>query len=148
MHETVRPVDELGNVLPHDDPRIENDDWILRKIDPDKHIVYDPKSPTNYRVSSAAFSESSRNRSRHGGMSIQIEKLVVDVVSLVGSGWGLLRIHVGSLRGQPYLVGSEPLPGDVAHGNVWHPPAGKPGKPLKILHLNNEWLICPDLLKP
>jgi len=145
----VPPKDAGGNVLPHDDPDIAPNEGLLRKIHPEYHLAEDPTSPSGFRLSSTAFTESSKSESLYGGMSVNLESFVPDPAALVGPEWGLLRLKAKSVRDKDYLVGSEPLPDDPTHANVWHKPAGKPNAPLKRIYkaADYEWVIEPPKLR-
>jgi len=123
----VPPRDAKGRVVPHDDPDIGDDDGLLRRIDPDYHVVED-KNLGCHRLSSMAFSETSVP---NGGMSIDLEQLMQadghDPLDGLDEGWGLVRLIAGQLRQQNCLVGSDPLPTNPYHGEVWNP-NGRGGK--------------------
>jgi hypothetical protein len=114
------PRDASGNVLPHDDPDIEDGDGLLRYIDPDNHLVWDDNLG-RYRVSSAAFSESS---TPNGGMSVDIEQSMVAAglareARLPNPRWGIARLLAGNMRQLGLQVGSDSLPENPHHGAVW-----------------------------
>lgn len=112
-------------VSPYDDPDIQPGDTIIRRINPEYQTVYDGNTGVR-RISSVAYSPSSGTG---GGMSVDIEKRIVnagyDPVSYVtnptytGSVWFTAeQIRLAGLR-----IGYEPLPDNIAHGEVW-PPTG------------------------
>lgn len=121
------PRDAKGLVVPHNDPDIDAADGLLRRIDPVNHVVWDKKLG-RYRVSSGAFSESSVP---NGGMSVDLEELMLaaghDPVSDLDTDWGLVRLIAGQLRNKNCLVGSDPLPDNPYHGEVWNT-SGRGGK--------------------
>ena len=116
----IPPRDQDGNVLPHDDPDIADQDGLLRYIDPENHLVWDDNTQS-YRVSSGALSESSEP---NGGMSVDLERLMLAAGltsehRLPGPRWGIARIFTGAARGLGLRVGSDPLPDNPHHGAVW-----------------------------
>jgi hypothetical protein len=105
------PRDTTGAVLPHDDPDIADADGLLRYIDPDNHLVWDDNLG-RYRVSSAAFSESS---TPNGGMSVDLERSMVAAgltheARLPNHRWGVARLLAGNMRRLGLQVGSDRYP--------------------------------------
>lgn len=137
----VPPRDAKGLVAPHDDPDIDDADGLLRRIDPDNHVVWD-KNLGCHRLSSGAFSESS---TPNGGMSVELEKLMQtaghDPLSGLSAGWGLVRLIAGELRKMNCLVGSNPLPENPYHGEVWNP--NRKGGKIKVRE-NYTWVKKAD----
>ncbi len=106
---------------PYDEERIGADDTIIRRINPEQHIVWDNNRACN-RVSSKVFSPSS---GLNGGMSVDIEKLIVaggeipqeyvtDPVFI-----GSVSFSAGAARNLSLRVGYDPLPDNPYHGEVW-----------------------------
>jgi hypothetical protein len=110
--------DSEGYTLPHDDPDILPEHFVIR------HTV--PNDLYEGRVSSGAYSESN---DPHGGMSVDIEFLLIaaglDVLHYVPENNGAVRLNVGELRGTGCQVGSDPRPENPQHGAVWGLKKGK-----------------------
>ena len=107
-------------MLPYDDPRIGNDQTVLRFIDPEHHWVFD-QNQGRWRVSSALFSESS---TPNGGMSVQVEQLIVADGLTIESRLphprcGMARLVVRDLRNLHLTVGLDPLPDNPYQAEVW-----------------------------
>ena len=98
---------------PVDDPAIENEDGLLRRIHPN-HIV--PDDIGGYRVSSAAFGDSQ--------LSIDIHSILLaaglneNECVRAYEGYGLVSITAGLARQQQQLVYKDPIPENPAHGIV------------------------------
>lgn len=137
----VRDAD--GQTIPYDDDRLTDDDFLLRRINP----VHLTSTDAGYRVTSAAFSESSANVSKYGGMSVQIERLAVNPLAQLPPDWGMIRIRVGTLRAKNYLIGVDPVDGDDSHTSVWAAPAGKPGRKVPIKEGDYEWVVLPAKMR-
>lgn len=138
----VRDAD--GQTIPYDDDTLTADDFLLRRIDPDHHLV---STDAGYRVTSAAFSESSPNASKYGGMSVQVERLAADPLAQLPPDWGLVKVRVGTLRAKNYLVGVDPVDGDDSHTCVWAAPLGKPGKKIPIKEADYHWVVLPTKMR-
>lgn len=114
---------------PYDERNIKGDDAIIRRIDPDQHIVLDANLGCE-RISSKAFRPSSGPQ---GGMSVDIEKLILDdridprefvttprfrasvsFAAKVARGLGL-RV------GYDPILGNGQIPANPYHGEVWGP---------------------------
>jgi hypothetical protein len=106
------PKDDNGETLPHDDPDILPEHFVVRHTS--TREVYQG------RVSSGAYSESG---DPNGGMSVDIEALLVvaglDLCHYVPAGYGAVRLNVGELRSLGLQVGSDPRPENPQHGAVW-----------------------------
>ena len=112
--------DSAGRTLPYDDPRIEDNDAVLRFIDPQYHWVNDPNQD-RWRVSSGLFCESSIP---NGGMSVEVERLILSAGftledRLPHDRCGIARLVVGDLRDLHLAVGSDPLSENPYHAQVW-----------------------------
>lgn len=119
---------------PADDPTIENDERLLRRIHPEQ-IVADDKSG-GYRVSSAAFN------AVH--MSVDLHSSLIaagrDVTSCVRAheGFGLVAITAGLAREKGQAVYKEPVEGNDAHGIV---EGKKPPSVKNAFTAQCEWVI-------
>jgi hypothetical protein len=108
--------------LPHDDPSIEDSDRLIRRINPNEHIIFDNNRKCN-RISSKLYSPSSEE---NGGMSVDIESLIIADSKNVGE-FVTGDLFIGSVvicadvpRSVGLLVGKDPiLPENPYHGEVW-----------------------------
>lgn len=114
------PRNPQGELLPHDHDGIGACDGVIRRIS-EKQIVAD--SEGRRRISSKAFKPST---SPNGGMSIDIEKLIIEAkldprAYVTTPRWtGSVRFVVGELRNEGFMVGFDPLlPENPFHGEVW-----------------------------
>lgn len=114
------PRDEQGDVVPHDNDGIAVSDGVIRRIS-DQQLVDDPKTGGR-RISSIAYKASS---GQNGGMSVDLQKLIeaagYDPLAYVTSPrWmGSVRFEAGALRDEGFMIGSDPLPHNPYHGEVW-----------------------------
>ena len=113
------PRDENGIVAPHNDPDILDDDGLIRYIHP-RQVIED-KHRGCKRVSSGAFSPSS---TPPHGMSVDLERPLVEAESdnlarLPDSDHGAVRLRAGDMRELNHRVGSNPVPNNPYHGEVW-----------------------------
>lgn len=145
----IPPKDDDGIVKPHDDGNILNEDGLLRQIDPEHHVCWDDNNGC-YRVSSAAFKESQKN-APYGGMSVDIESLVIaDSISPDQRAFGrngLVKLIVGKMRTLGFQVGTDPIknhpvyPDNPYHGEVWGIKKGMRKKTVKETILASyEWV--------
>ena len=106
---------------PYDDPEIRNTDLIIRRVNPDQHLIFDENTKRR-RISSKLFSPSSGPR---GGMSVDIPKLMerdgVDVRKFVTNPTysGSVCFFAGYSRNVGLRVGRDPIEGNPYHGEVW-----------------------------
>lgn len=140
------PRDASGNVIPHDDPGIQNDDGLIRHINPEHHIIFDKNAGCN-RLSSGAFAESSKPP---GGMSVNLERpmTVAGLTSLEmlpNANFGAVRLIAGDMRELRHRVGSDPRPDNPYHGAVWDIPRNRKAK--RQIMERIEWLKKPDKLR-
>lgn len=108
---------------PYDDKNIRNFDFLIRRINPNYHVVHD-KNIGCKRISTKAFSPSS-----NGGMSVDIlalmEKAGIDAKKYVTTPifTGSVKFQAGCARNVGLLVGRNPIEeGENAnpyHGDVW-----------------------------
>jgi hypothetical protein len=119
---TPPPLNEDGSVKPHDHAEILQGDLLIRRIDPQQHIVPDENRNCR-RLSSKAFQPSS---GEGGGMSVDIERLISDA-GLVPSEFvtsspkhaGAVAFPASVPRADGLLVGYDPLPDNPYHAEVW-----------------------------
>lgn len=106
---------------PYDEPDINGNDIIIRRINPVYHTVYDENIGAN-RISTVAYSPSS---GVDGGMSIDVEKLIegagLNAVEYVTNPTYTCSVYFTAqdIRALGLRVGYEPLPDNFAHGEVW-----------------------------
>lgn len=132
------PLDESGNVVPHDHTGITASDGIIRRIS-ENQVVIDGQG--NKRISSKAFQPSSGN---NAGMSVDLQASIVeaglDPKNFVTTPrWtGSVRFVAGSLRNEGFQVGFHPIPDNPHHGEAW----GEFSKPKKRrLQELCEWFV-------
>lgn len=139
-------------VEPYDEQEIENDDVIIRRIDPQQHVVWDHDRECK-RVSTKAFQASTKLNS---GMSVDVEELVqrdgIDPREWVTSPRfrGSVFFLTEVVRNLGLRVGYEPIEEDGTveanpyHGEVWGPEE-KPYKftqsQQKKIHAAVEWYV-------
>ncbi len=134
------PLDDNGEVLPHDHQGIADADRVIRRIS-DEHVVSDPKVLGGKRISTLAFQASSDG---NRGMSVDLEvsileagldaKAYVTTPKYLGSVW----FSAGLLRAETFMVGYDPLIDNVHHGEVWgNFSKGRQRKLLKIA----QWFV-------
>lgn len=108
-------------VDPYDEDQIDENDVVIRRINPRQHVVWDDNLGRR-RVSSKAFSPSSRS---NGGMSVDIEALIVadghDPHEYVTTPifTGSVALRAGDARALQLRIGYDPLPDNPYHGEVW-----------------------------
>jgi hypothetical protein len=115
------PLDDTGEVLPHDHEGIANGDRVIRRIS-EEHFVPDAKISGGRRISTMAFQASSDG---NRGMSVDLEASILEAgldartfvttPKFLGSVWFL----AGFLREETFMVGYDPLADNVHHGEVW-----------------------------
>ena len=114
-------------VEPYDEAEIECEDQVIRRIDPDQHIVPDFNGGVS-RISSKAFQPSS---GPSGGMSVDLEVLMikanvnprnfVTTPKFRGSVSFTAKVvrDLGLRVGYDPIVGDERLEPNPYHGEVW-----------------------------
>jgi hypothetical protein len=106
---------------PHNHPEIDDSDLLIRRVDPVQHVVYDENRGCR-RISSKAFQPSGQI---NGGMSIDIEKLIVDggldpaVFVVTPKHRGAVAFSADAARTVGLRVGYDPVDGNPYHGEVW-----------------------------
>ena len=109
---------------PHDAPDIAAVDFVIRRINEKRHLVWDHDRQCR-RISSMAFQASSGYGE---GMSVDIEALIVAAGEepqsfVVDADFaGAVAILVGNVRQLNLLVGYDPLDANPYHGQVWRSP--------------------------
>ncbi|RXH32020.1 hypothetical protein XH94_32500 [Bradyrhizobium zhanjiangense] len=127
-----------GVVVPHDHQEILDGDDIIRRISDEQCIT---TAEGTRRVSSIAFQASS---GPNGGMSIDIKRSIEEA-QLVAAEFVTTPKWIGSVtmkaavpRSVGLMVGYDPLPDNVHHGEVW----GKfDRKKSKHLQRNSQWFV-------
>lgn len=143
MHTRV----EASLTIPHDDETILPNDLIIRRINPDQHMVM-VQNEGRRRLSSKAFSPSS---GEHGGMSVDAEKLIrergqdphvfVTTPVFTCSVWFTAR----TIRELGLMIGYEPIPENYAHAEVWGGtrPNRFTGSQQRSLREQAQWYVPP-----
>lgn len=137
------PLDDNGEVLPHDHKGIADTDRVIRRIS-EEHFVSDSKVAGGRRISTMAFQASSDG---NRGMSVDLEasileagldaKVFVTTPKYLGSVWFL----AGLLRAETFKVGYDPLINNVHHGEVWG--TFSKGRQKKLLN-SAQWFVEVD----
>jgi hypothetical protein len=135
---------------PYDEDQINGEDKIIRRINPDQHVVWDDTRKCK-RISTKAFSPSSK---KNGGMSVDIEALILQagkdpqeyVITPVFI--GAVSFSADSARDLGLLVGYDPIPKNEYHGEVWG--RNKPNRfsrsQKRGLNQASEWYVqLPDV---
>ncbi|QUS56359.1 hypothetical protein [Pseudovibrio brasiliensis] len=111
----------MQSVDPYDEDEIIENDRIIRRINPEQHIVTDLNRNCR-RISTKAFSPSSEPTY---GMSVDIEKLILNA-GLVPTEFVTTPTYTGSvsfaaqdIRNTDLIVGYEPIADNPYHGEVW-----------------------------
>ncbi|MBS8225912.1 hypothetical protein [Vannielia litorea] len=130
---------------PYDDPNISDEDLIVRRVNPEQHLVYD-ENLGRQRVSSKLFAASS---GPEGGMSVDIPALMV-ADGVVAEEFvktppflGAVSFTAGCIREAHLIVGYHPIPDNPYHGEVWRAPDGGRFTRAQKKHLseNYEWFV-------
>ena len=101
-------------IAPYDEPDIRADEQIIRRINPQHHVVPDDNRQCR-RISSKAYKPSSEPNAgmSNAGMSIDIEKLITPVYT------GAVVFSANDIRSLGLWIGYEPVAGNPYHGEVW-----------------------------
>ncbi|WP_207210874.1 hypothetical protein [Lichenibacterium minor] len=105
--------------MPHDHDEITNESGVIRRIS-DHYLTPGPDGKR--QISTMALQKSS---GANGGMSVDLEQSILaagdDVVTHVTSPQflGSVKFVTGDLRQEELLVGYDPLPDNIHHGEVW-----------------------------
>lgn len=125
-----------------DDRSIRAEERLLRRVPP-VHIVWSDNQDS-YRVSSAAFTNSSDG----SGMSVSIEIILerhglgVEAVLQGYNGFGLVALGAGFVRGHGQVIVKKPVPDDLSHGEVI---GDKTRATRRAFAGHAEWVIPTDL---
>jgi len=109
---------------PYDEDEISNEDIIIRRVNPNEHIVPDHNTGGE-RISSKLFSPSSDH---NGGMSVDLLKLMdengVNAHEFVTTPvfTGSVAFSADAARSCGLWIGFHPLENNPYHGEVWRPP--------------------------
>jgi hypothetical protein len=126
-------------VLPHDHEEIGNEDGIIRRIHP-HHVVFDPKIG-GHKISTMALNPSS---GPNGGLSVDLQHEIEEAgiaaeQFVMNPPWiAAIQYKAGQLRDEGLKVGSDPLPENPFHGEVWG--SFTRSKQKKLLQLA-KWLV-------
>lgn len=125
-----------GEVIPYNDPGIQHDHWLIRRI-PADWIVEDEKIGGR-RISSMAF------KSSRGGISVDLQNKIEQeglnaAQYVITPRWiGAIRFQAGQVRDLGFQVGADPTPDNPYHGQVWGVFTGVRQKELRKLA---EWFV-------
>lgn len=132
-------------VQPYDEDDLTCEDILIRRVNPDQHVVFD-ENTGKWRTSSKLFSPSS---GPNDGMSIDIQKLIerddLNVQDFVSNPTytGSIFFDVGSARNAGLRVGYDPIHENPYHGEVWG--TDKPNKftrsQKRALIRSSAWLV-------
>lgn len=137
------PLDEDGNVEPHDHPEILEADTLIRRVNPVHHVVLDENRNCR-RLSSKLM------KPQGGGMSVDHERSIVeegkDPVAFVRTPIyvGSVRFQAAAARAVALRIGYEPVDGNPYHCEVWgtHPrPEKFTGSQEKALFRACGWYV-------
>lgn len=136
---------------PYDEDDIDPEDFVIRRVNPDQHVVQDDNTG-RLRTSSKLFTPSSGT---NGGMSVDILKLIEEA-NLNPQEYVTTPVFTGSVcfsaqdaRALGLRVGYDPLEENPYHGEVWGP-ADRPQRFTKgekrALARASEWFVeIPDV---
>ncbi len=134
------------SVAPYDEGDISPDDCIIRRINPEQHVVWDDNLDKR-RVSSKAFTPSSGT---DGGMSVDIENKIIGanedpkeyVTTPVFT--GSVHFLASAIRELDLWIGYDPLPDNPHHGEVWGNPRPNRFKSSQKngLHRLAQWYVA------
>lgn len=116
------PKDQNGLTIPHDCQEILLEHRVIRRIS-QEWIVTDNNG--GRRVSTAAFEPSSKEHDPYCGLSVDIERFIIDdgldAQTYVSSPQftGAIAIAVSNFRTRNFLVGYDPSNSNPYHGSVW-----------------------------
>lgn len=108
---------------PYDEREIEGKDFIIRRVNPEQHVVPD-EDTGRLRTSSKLFSPSS---GPNGGMSVDLPRLIenngIDPREYVTTPvfTGSVCFTAGIVRNTGLRVGYDPIADNPYHGEVWGP---------------------------
>ncbi|MCJ2112848.1 hypothetical protein MKK64_16820 [Methylobacterium sp. E-025] len=131
--------DECGEVVPHDDPELRPETFLIRNINPEYHLVPD-ENTGGQRIGSSAFSAT--NGDPTYGMSADLSQIIdeagASLLVNVPNGFGAVLIPVSRVRGLGLPVGSDPVHNNKYHGQIW---GVKKPKRTKIHSVVEKWLV-------
>lgn len=136
------PRDAGGRVIPYDDPEIPDDAYVVRYV---TSQWLAPDGRGGRRLSTGAFSPTSKNRDPYRGMSVDLlEPMLKDGLPMSGrmtsSHEGVVKLRVGALRTLGLQVGHDPLPDNPYHTAIWE--VTKRNK--KEIWRLAEWIVKPS----
>jgi hypothetical protein len=133
------PTDLHGNVVAHDDQAIVPASMLIRHINEAAHVVFDENRNCR-RIARLAFSATSGDPD--DGMSVDIGQLLAEAGlqedAQVPRGMGAVKLEVGQVRALVLRVGSDPIPTNKYHGQVW---GVKDSKRQKLHSVVVDWVV-------
>ena len=142
------PRDSNNRVVPHDDADIPDDACVLRMI-VSQWLKEHPSLIGRRRLSSGAFSPSSKERDPYQGMSVDLLQPLLDAGLSPADRKGqkyeaIVKFRVRDLRELGLHVGPDPLDTNPFHAGVWGCKSGTRTKLMKLY----EWVDRPDDVIP
>lgn len=122
MPHDLPPKDQNGLTIPHDCQEILPEHRVIRRIS-QEWIVTDTDG--RRRVSTAAFDPSSKEHDPYCGLSVDIERFIIDdgldAQTYVSTPQftGAIAIAVSNFRTRSFLAGYDPYDDNPYHGAVW-----------------------------
>lgn len=129
--------------MPDDPATVPDEEQLLRRIDPDYHMVED-ETGTGRRLSTSAF----RNTKGTNSMSVNIRKFLQQPTDALRGYEGryLVAFTAGFVRSltPPQGVTHTPTQNDLSHGDVWGRKTSRSGvlEPLRQ-EANRNWIVGP-----
>lgn len=138
----IPPRDDAGRVIPHDDPDILDESYVVRYI-LSSQLVPDPRG--GRRLSSGAFSRSSKQHDHYQGMSVDLlDAMLAKGVRPADKAGpdheAIVKLQIGELRALGLCVGSDPIQDNPFHAGVWGLNSGM----RKKIHAFSEWILKPE----
>jgi hypothetical protein len=128
-----------------DDPTIENDDWLWRRIR-NRPEWYAQNPDGSYRLSSVAFLDTYTNE-----VSVDQAKLTMREKALrLDQDDGLAQIKAGLPRSLQHIVSADPEPDNPAHALICPPntlTSGQRKSSARTMAKAAEWLVLPKSLR-
>jgi len=133
------PIGPNGEIIAHDDSAIRRGSMLIQHINSAEHVIFDENINVR-RITKAAFSPTSGDPDY--GMSVDIGQLLDEAGlredAVVPGGMGAVKLEVGPVRDLGLRVGSDPIPSNKYHGQVWDV---KDKKRKKLHELVVDWVV-------
>lgn len=143
------PLDNDGNVIPHNHDEILNADGVLRKVT-EYHLVPDGRG--GRRISSALLKVSSPNQ----GVSVDLERLILEdqqdphlhIMLPPPAAIGAVKFTALDFRQEDLMVGFDPIYDDPVRANPYHGQVWgnfTQSKIKRLLKLAQWYVVIPDV---